>query len=351
MAAIEQRVENANGTDLFSVPVAAGNSTMQAIELLDEAHNIYDYLEPQSAARRTFLEERIERDRTELEEIKGETKQNRATSERLGSYRAEYLREMLQDPASQFHPVFRTILLNAERRGTLENRQTFNESRRLGEGLVGLTHFSEHSSEPLPLVMVKNIPTQDNPTPNLQLDYGYAYPGAKVELFEEGDAISWRNLSYEVGTQPWVSLPTIEDPPMHAVMQSSNNSHFVGDNSRVVKVDNGGYMLEDTLSLEDAIPTIGRIKLPLPIGDLYTHKDRRPYVIHDNLDGGLEKIELPGNYQGITRDRLLVVGANAIKHVFSILPAHIENILGEEKGRVSKAMTITVAHEELGLEL
>jgi hypothetical protein len=318
---------------------------------LAEAHDIYNQLDPQVAEKQRILEERIARDRAELEAIKDLARQSRETSTNLSSQRGSYLRSLLENPDSHFHSVFRAVLLNAEQGGTFNNRQSFEAARRLGEGLVGLAHYSESSSEPLPLVIVKNIPTKDNPTTNLQLDYGYTFPGASVELFKEGDPISWRGLSHETGMQPWISMPTLDNPPMHAVLQSGKNSHFVDENERVVKVDGSGYMLEDTLSLDDVVPTVEQVRLPLPIGNLYTYPEQRSFIIHDNPDGGIDKIALPGNYQGIGRDKLLLVGSRAINHIFGILPAHIEKFLGEEKGRVSKAMTDTVAYEELGLNL
>jgi hypothetical protein len=67
------------------------------------------------------------------------------------------------------------------------------------------------------------------------------------------------------------------------------------------------------------------------------------------LNGGITAIELPGNYQGIPRDKLLIVGSLAIQIVFNNLPTQVKEVLGEEKGRVAAAMVKTIASQKLHL--
>jgi hypothetical protein len=333
-------------------PVIADGPDTDALELLQNAHDVYGYTTQQEEDDIKRLREEIAVRQTELDALKSKKVTRRKMSEYASYSNAEYLRDRLEDPDSSFHPVFRSVLLNTEQAGgSLSNRQTHAEAIRLGEALVRFTHYIETSETPEPLVVVRNIPTVDKPIPNLQLDFGYTHPTSGVKLFNMEDGIvSHSNISSDTAPQPWLSVDTIENPPMHAVMQSGENSHFVWDSERVTKVD-GIEMLDDIISVNDAVPQVGNVQLPLPIGNLYAPRSEKAFIIHDNPNNGIEEIILPGNFQEIKRDTLIIVGGKAIQNVFGILPSRVQEILGEEKGMVAQAMTFAVAHEILGLQI
>jgi hypothetical protein len=125
-------------------------------------------------------------------------------------------------------------------------------------------------------------------------------------------------------------------------MQSSNNSHFVWDDMRVMKVGADHRMIPDEIAVDDVVPMAGNARLRLPVGSLSAPREDRAYILHENIGGEVETIALPGNLQGIKRDTLVLVGFNAIVKGLGVLPSQIERILGEEKGRVSEAMATTV---------
>jgi hypothetical protein len=349
MSIAEQKTKYSGGHEINGPLIAGVIEDESEISLLGIAHNT----DTSSGERAQIAALRIEMDalQDEVAQLSKQIADNREQSRRKAAIRSARVVANLRNPNSSYHPIYRAVLLSAtEAGGSLARAQTFNQAHRLGESLVGFNYYLESSDERQPLVVVSKMPTPENPSPNLQLDYGYTIPGAPLSIYQKGEAeVSHGNLSSDVVPQLWASIPTEQEPPVHALMQSAHNSHFVGDDRRVIRVGEDGSMLDDTLSAEDQVPYASSIELPLPAGNLYDNKQPSPFILHDNLSGGVEAIELPGNYQGLPRDRFLIVGSRAIRTVFDTLPGHVKGILGDEKGRVAEAMVKTVARQKLRL--
>jgi hypothetical protein len=340
MAAIEQRADVLVESGRKTGPVIAAGNAKKALDLLADAHNLYSFSTPEENAQKLKLELEIAVLKEKLEAIKSQPRGRREISQKLSGPRANHVRAQLQDPSAPIHRIYRTILLNAEKAGgSLKNVQTFEQAHKLGVGLVGLTHYLERSREPQPLVVVNNVPLPENPTANLQFDYGYTISGQGLELFERGEvAVALSNLKSETTAQAWMRMPMTEDPAMRAVMQSSYNSHFVNSDSSVTRVE-GVRAFRDDLSADDIIPTLSSVELPLPMSNLYSTQELTgPSIMHDAADGRVESIVLPGNYHNLPRKKLVLIGSEAIRQELGILPAQIEALLGQEKGDVTLAM-------------
>jgi hypothetical protein len=152
-------------------------------------------------------------------------------------------------------------------------------------------------------------------------------------------------------TQSWLSIDTLAEPPVHALKQSGDNSHFIYDSEKVVKVNKAGAMRKGALSSADVVPVAGKAQVPLPVGNLFPPREEKPFIIHDNLHGGTDRILLPENLQGLRGQTLLLIGELAIIEGLGVLPSQIQERLGEEKGRVVKAMVKTVTRKEFDLKL
>ena len=351
VTAIEQKADHIINTDEENNPGFASGSALKAVKLLEEAHSQFDHIDSEVAERIGFLENRIAWDQDELAYYKETMKGSRAESERMASYRAAYMRGRLLDPTSRLHEIYRRILLNAEQdRGSLRDRNTFEQAHNLGSALVGFNEYLEASSEPQPLVVVKNIPTPNNPVQGLQIDYGYTSPFEGVKIVDDGEGeIVYGNDNSVKVPQSWLGLETSDKAPTHAVKQSGDNSHFFYDDKRVIKVNAIGARREGVWSDADVAPISEDVRIALPMGSLYPSRANRPLLIHDNDQGATERIVLPENLSGSRGQTVLLVGSIAIIEGLNILPSQVEAMLGEEKGRVARAMVKTVTRKELGI--
>jgi hypothetical protein len=354
VAAIEQVAGDYNRQELQSEPVVASGNALHAVNLLGAAHDKYDYMEPEDAESMRILEDRIAADKEKLGKYKASLKAKRAESVRLSGYRAAYMRGRLEDPNSGFHDIYRQVLINAEQaRGSLSDRKTFEEAHRLGSALVNLNQYLVSSSESQPLVVVRNIPiTNQAANESLQIDYGYSAQSKDANVFDDGRVkVVYGNDNAIQTSQSWLSIDTLAEPPIHSLKQSGDNSHFIYDSEKVVKVNKAGAMRKGTLSSADVAPVAENAQIPLPVGNLFPPREEKPFIIHDNLHGGTDSIILPENLQGLRGQTLLLIGELAIIEGLGVLPSQIHERLGEEKGRVVRAMVKTVTRKEFDIKL
>jgi hypothetical protein len=328
VAAIEQVAGDYNRQELQSEPVVASGNALHAVNLLGAAHDKYDYMEPEDAESMRILEDRIAADKEKLGKYKASLKAKRAESVRLSGYRAAYMRGRLEDPNSGFHDIYRQVLINAEQaRGSLSDRKTFEEAHRLGSALVNLNQYLVSSSESQPLVVVRNIPiTNQAANESLQIDYGYSALSKDANVFDDGRVkVVYGNDNAIQTSQSWLSIDTLTEPPIHSLKQSGDNSHVA--------------------------PVAENAQIPLPVGNLFPPREEKPFIIHDNLHGGTDSIILPENLQGLRGQTLLLIGELAIIEGLGVLPSQIHERLGEEKGRVVRAMVKTVTRKEFDIKL
>jgi hypothetical protein len=348
MAIVEHNGEVFRDAKESSASVAAHISDELDLQLLDNALNEVVGSEEHQKIREIHAE--ITDKNNEIKKLRQEILKAKQESDRKVSIRVARVKAALANPSSSLHPIYRKVLINAtEAGGSLSAPETFIEAHHLGSALVRLNHYLEVSDEAQPLVVIRNLPTAGGRTAEtpLQIDYGFTEPGSGLKVFDQGETKVWHsNLQYSVAPQSWIGVTPQEQPPIHAYMQSGHNSHFTGDDQSVLRVLDDGLTVEDVLAPEDIVPELGPIKIELPSGNLYAPKEPTPFIVHDDHNGGIQEVQLPKNF-GISRDNILVIGVNALQMVTETLPDQIKDLLGEEKGRVAKAMIERVIREDL----
>jgi|GEM_PF-6345534 len=351
MAAIEGLAESVDQPEGNSEPIIAAGNAKRTLDYLLATNARYAEQETEISAELESVRAQLQALRKIEQNLSAERKTLKRDAQTNNVYRVRKLRRHVHHPESALANIYRGVLLAVELGGgNLEDKDIFEQAHSLGHGLINLNHYVESSHEPQPLVVIRNIPSENNRMANLQFDFGYTEPQTGLEMFNDGEATAVYGNSISRATlQPWIEIPASADMPIHALRQSPDNSHFVWDDEKVVKVETDGLVLSDNLSEYDIVPIAGDARLKLPVGSLFPSRDNGPYIIHDTHQGNVESISLPGNLQGVKRDTLMLVGSGAIIKGLGVLPAQIETLLGEEKGRVTAAMVETVVRDELRL--
>jgi hypothetical protein len=266
------------------------------------------------------------------------------------SSKAALLQDRLNDPKSTIHPVMRAVLLAPSiGTGSLDNPNTFDGIKQLALDMLELNDSLESREEPQPAVLVSETFYYQWQQFQSQVDIGYTSPGRGLSPRIGQRIASWHSSGHmEFGPQPLLTLP-MQEETINAVSPSSNNSHYIYANQDARFVNGSGKSEPIILTSEDFVPEINPLELPLPASALDTKQSAKPFVYFDNAYGGVEVIETP-KALGNSNKVVCAIGENAILHLLTA--TNLENTkLNAEQRRVLKNMSLTIAHQELGLSI
>jgi hypothetical protein len=323
---------------------------VSGLDLLESAHANFQAADKFDANAISRIDQKIkalERKRSKRTGARKNVREN-AAGERSKSF--ESLKVMLEDPESTIHPVLRAVLLApSSGTGSLENPRTFSMVRRLGIDMLKLNGHLESQDESLPTAVVGQSFDYERQHVQMQFRYGFTTPNTGLSPGMGQRVASWHSSGVtEHVPQPTLILP-IEEATLNAVSPSGDNSHYVYANKEARVVDHFGRSEHIKLAPQDFVPEIRDLELPLPTATFDNLNTARPFIYYGNEDDNVEVINLP-KILGVGDRVTCAIGNSAVYHLLVELNSKNAGMDAEQR-RVLRNMSLTIAHQGLGLAL